>query len=279
MNEKLFNPDYLFSLCQNYGLRPSKEYGQNYLFNPEPIEMMLAAAAINQDDTVIEVGPGWGGLTFALTEKAKKVIAFEIEKKLEKYWADRSLENLEIVWGNVLREVENHPAIISLKSYKVVANLPYQITSSVIRKFLESDRSPTVMVLMVQKEVGERICAQPGGMSLLSVAVQYYAKPEIVVGVARNNFWPEPKVDSAVIRLSSYQVKKSTAETKIFFDIVKLGFANRRKLLIKNLSSLANKSELNEIFIKIGLLPTVRAQELSVGDWRKLIGYLSDSKT
>jgi 16S rRNA (adenine1518-N6/adenine1519-N6)-dimethyltransferase len=282
MHEKLFNPDYLLSLCQKYRLTPTKRYGQNFLINPEPIEAMITAAEITKDDTVIEVGPGFGVLSFALAEKAKKVIAFEIEKKLQSYWdqilnqvQDDKYKNLEIVWGNALK---NQKLNIKNQKYKVAANLPYQITSNVIRKFLESappaGGPPETMTLMVQKEVGERICAPAGEMSLLSVAVQYYAQPEIIATVLRNNFWPEPGVDSIVIKLKVYKVTKSSDETERFFNLVRLGFANRRKFLIKNLSSLAKKSDLATIFTQIGLQPTARAQELSMEEWGRLAGSL-----
>ncbi len=318
MNPKLFNPDYLKSLCQRYGLRPSKKYGQNFLINPEPIEKMIEAAGVSKSDTVVEIGPGFGVLTFALAAKAGKVVAFEIEKKLQKYWEKDKPENVEIVWGNVLKILDIKILdikILDIDKYKVVANLPYQITSAVIRKFLETDNPPSVMVLMVQKEVAERICAKPGGMSLLSVAVQYYADAEIIAPVPRSSFWPEPKVDSAILRLR-LEVKNRKLENPpsqggeggvgdtrgrrhkgltppnppqggittadIFFKIVKAGFAQRRKLLIKNLSPFGrspegreplagkNRALLKEIFRAIGLDEKVRAQELSVSDWQEL---------
>ncbi len=269
MNEKLFNPDYLFSLCQNYGLRPSKKYGQNYLINSEVIEKMIEAADLQADDTVVEVGPGFGVLTFALASKVKKVIAFEIEKKLEKYWTDRAPKNLQIIWGNVLR------AELSSSQFKVVANLPYQITSNVIRKFLESPTPPTTMTVMAQKEVAERICAVPGEMSLLAVATQYYAVAEIVAPVPRADFWPAPQVDSAIIRLTMKNAEviaeqSKNIPTEFLFQVVRVGFANKRKLLIKNLLPLigkSNKKQLEEGFEGLGLLPTVRAQELSLEEW------------
>ncbi|MFH2018754.1 MAG: rRNA adenine dimethyltransferase family protein, partial [bacterium] len=217
MSQKLFNPDYLYHLCQKYKLSPSKKYGQNFLIDPEPIAKMIEAAEIKKKDTVVEIGPGFGVLTFALVEKAGKVVAFEIEKKLKPYWdtachhldtachpeakttcpdsVRKDLPRLEIVWGNVLKEFsadvivkserrlpafggkQSNPqqrdcrvaALLAMTRYKVIANLPYQITSNVIRIFLEAKNPPELMVLMVQKEVAERICAKPGQMSLLSV--------------------------------------------------------------------------------------------------------------
>ena len=331
-------------LCAKYGLAPSKKYGQNFLIDPEPINKMIEAADVGPNDTVVEIGPGFGPLTFALAEKAKKVLAFEIEKKLIPYWesfgchsdrasqrveeslgfgvmdssALRSLSrlsrgsaqndkcnNLEIIWGNVLHEVESPKSKVqSLGKYKVIANIPYQITSEVIRKFLEAPNKPDLMVLMVQKEVAERICAKAGDMSVLAVSVQLYAEPEIIMPVPRSSFWPQPKVDSAVIKLSIKQSEcfyppltkrgqggvagdGGTSATppnlllerggndEDFFKIVKAGFANRRKMLIKNLSTVADKKKLPALFHELGINEKARAQELSVEQWQELVSKLS----
>jgi len=274
MHDKLFNPDYLYSLCKNYGLQPSKKYGQNFLINPEVIGKMVDTAGIKKSDTVVEVGPGFGVLTFALAEKAKQVISFEIEKKLEDYWREKKPVNVEVRWGNVLKQVGDLPAW----KYVVVANLPYQITSAVIRAFLEADNPPESMILMVQKEVAERICAQPGDMSLLAVAVQYYAEAEMAGMVSRDDFWPAPKVDSAIIKLT---IKKrgpdAPAEVAAFFHLVKIGFANRRKMLLKNLTPLVGKKnlpELKKIFSQLSIRETARAQELSLGEWQALAKHI-----
>ncbi len=243
---------------------------------------MLEAGEVKPDDTVVEVGPGFGVLTLALAEKAKKVMAFEIEKKLMPYWNEmietKKLGNLEIVWGNVLNnEILNHKSKI-LNSYKVIANLPYQITSNVIRKFLsrnerdpavagEAENKPELMVLMVQKEVAERICAKAGDMSVLSVSVQYYAEPEIISLVPKSDFWPVPAVNSAIIKIKNIKSEKVSED---FFKIVKAGFANRRKMLIKNLGSIVDKKKLPALFHELGINEKVRAQELSIEQWREL---------
>ena len=274
MQPKLFNEDYLRHLCQQYNIIPSKKYGQNFLIDPEPIEEILAAAEIKKDDVVVEVGPGFGVLTLALAEKASKVLAFEIEKKLTPYWEEqtKNYKNIEIIWGNVLREVESQKSVKSLKSYKVVANLPYQITSNAIRTFLESEHQPQVMVLMVQKEVAERICTKAGDMSVLSVSVQYYGEPEIVAYVPRTCFWPAPAVDSAVLKVSiKKQVVSSKEDVAEFFKIVKVGFSSRRKMLIKNLSAVAGRGELQRIFKEVGVDEQARAQELNMKQWRELV--------
>ena len=271
----LHNPDYLNHLCQKYGLQPSKQYGQNFLIDETVIDKIIAAAELKPADEILEVGPGFGVLTLALAARVKKVTAFEIEKKLEGYWIEqiKNKKNIELVWGNVLRI---HGSQFPIHKYKVVSNLPYQITSVVIRKFLEEKNQPELMVLMVQKEVAERICAKTGDMSLLAVAVQYYSRPEIIAAVGRAAFYPAPKVDSAIIKFTQIHAPKSTAETQKFFKLVKIGFSSRRKILIKNLEPFIgkkNKAKWLEIFAKLGLTEKARAQELSVGQWQELSTY------
>ncbi|MDD4477190.1 MAG: 16S rRNA (adenine(1518)-N(6)/adenine(1519)-N(6))-dimethyltransferase RsmA [Patescibacteria group bacterium] len=264
----LFSINYLKQLCAEYHFTPSKKYGQNFLINPAPITRMVEAAEISKEDTVVEIGPGFGILTFALAEKAGKVLAFEIEKKLESYWNKKieHYKNIEIVWGNVLKSSKFQNS--KFKKYKVVANLPYQITSNAIRVFLEAENKPEIIVLMIQKEVAERICAGPGKMSILSVSVQYYAEPEIVMKAPRSYFWPEPGVDSAVLKLKVCKNRDTDVEN--FFRMVKTGFANKRKMLIKNLESLVGKDgkeKLKNAFKQTGLDEKIRAQDLSVEDW------------
>lgn len=269
----LYNIDYLKHLCSKYGLVPSRKYGQNFLIDEEPIAEMLEAAGIKPDDSVVEVGPGFGILTLALAAKAKKVTAFEIEKKLEPYWQEQMSrhKNIEIIWGNILYEIKN----LKIKNYKIIANLPYQITSNVIRKFLEAENPPELMVLMVQKEVAERICAKPGDMSVLAVSIQYYAQPEVVAQVPKSCFWPVPAVDSAIIKITGI---KSGPAGEHFFKIVKAGFANRRKMLIKNLSAVADKTKLPAVFQELGINAKVRAQELSVEQWRSLARQIEGAR-
>lgn len=277
MNEKLFNIDYLKHLCAKFQLRPSKEYGQNYLINPEVISAIVGASGINKKDTVVEVGPGFGVLTLSLCARAKKVMAFEIEKKLEVYWQEISArlaqsqeDNVEIIWGNILRA---DPKIFP-KNYQVVANLPYQITSPILKFFLEDlPNKPRELTLMVQKEVAQRICAKPGDMSVLAIAVQYFGTPEILFQVKNNNFWPAPAVDSAVISVKLKNKLPSPAETEKYFKLVKIGFAQKRKLLVKNLLPYfgkQNKEKIQTALKNMGFSDTVRAQELSVADWQQL---------
>lgn len=271
MNKNLFKPTYLKELCQKYGLSPSKKYGQNYLVSEGVIDKIIEASDLKKTDTVIEVGPGFGVLTFALAEKVGKVISFEIERKLEKYWEENKPDNLEIVWGNALSRLMTYD--LGLRTYKVVANIPYQITSNLLRVLLESENKPESITVMVQKEVAERICAKSGDMSLLSVSVQYYGEPKIIARVNKGNFWPSPKVDSAVLSIKTSKHESiKTVNDEEFFKVVKAGFTNKRKQLWRNLSEglKIDKGKIKNILIEIVGNEKVRAEELSVVQWVKI---------
>ena len=270
----MITPTEIKGLCDKYGLRPSKRYGQNYLINPGIIKKIVETADIGSSDTIIEIGPGFGVRTFALADKAKRVVSIEIEKKLDEYWSDKTKEykNIDIHWGNVLHMFPKLERDISSK-YKLVANLPYQITSHALRLFLDSDKKPEKIVVMVQKEVAERIVAKPGNMSTLSVAVQYYGTPKIISKVSKGSFWPSPKVDSAILSITNIQNKKNS---KHFFDVVRAGFSNKRKQLWRNLHEglKAEKEEIKNMLKSIKDSEKVRAQELSVEEWIKLSDML-----
>lgn len=264
----------LRQLAAKYGFRPSKTYGQNFLIDEAVVEKIVRLSRATRTDMVVEIGPGFGVLTRALAAASGRVISFEIEKKLTKYWDEQLVKysNLQIIWGNALKTFPEISKTLS-DHYQVVANLPYQITAAVIRMFLEAPWPPARLTLMVQKEVGERICARPGAMSRLAVSVQYRFDPRFEFIVSASAFWPPPRVDSAVITLNHKNNVAPVSEDKWFFTVVKAGFSNRRKFLIKNLSGLVGnkkKPELSAIFDSLSLLPSVRAQELSVEAWQKL---------
>lgn len=267
----IFSTSNLKSLCKEYNLSPSKKYGQNYLISDTPIQKMIEAGELNIDDTVVEIGPGFGALTFAISPRVKKVVVFEIEKKLERYWNIQQQEylNVDIVWGNALTNIMEFIRH-DTGSYKVLANLPYQITSHAIRTLLELENKPERIVIMVQKEVAERICASTGDMSILAVSVQYYGTPEIVTHVEKENFWPSPKIDSVIVSIRGIQDRKNTVQ---FFRIVRAGFANKRKQLWRNLSvGLGLSAEHTKYALKnIVGNEKVRAEELSVENWIQLV--------
>jgi 16S rRNA (adenine1518-N6/adenine1519-N6)-dimethyltransferase len=282
--------------------------GQNFLVNKEIAKRIVKAANLKLDDLVLEIGSGKGILTEELVKYAGKVVAVEIDGKLFGLLRNklRNINNVEIVEGDILKfkfqsskfktAVQNSKLksthdtlyIVHSNKYKVIANLPYYITSPVIRKFLEAENPPSALILMVQKEVAERICAGPGKMSVLAVAVQYYAKPEILFHVKRENFDPVPEVDSAVIKIVPNPSVPPEAGhlplerggglnrdfNKRFFQIVRAGFCAKRKTLANNVANsfYLDKDKVGEILTKIGLNKKIRAQELSVEDWKKLSG-------
>ena len=259
-------------LCKLYGFVPSKQYGQNYLINDGIVEKIVKAANLQSTDTVIEIGPGFGVLTFALAQRAKKVIAFEIEKKLTEYWEENKLSNLEIIFGDALKNLRSY--VIHHTSYKVVANIPYQITSQILRTILELPNKPSLIVVMVQKEVAQRICAKPPDMSLLALSVQYYGQPEIVDFVTKGNFWPAPKVDSAILRIKTLKHENiKTASDEQFFKFAKAGFAQKRKQLWKNLAEglKLDKDKVKAVLNEVVGNEKVRAEELGVEEWGKII--------
>lgn len=273
----LLNPTQLKSLCLQYGFFPSKSFGQNYLITPAPLKKIIQAADLNDGDTILEIGPGFGYLTINISPMVKKMVALEIEKSLFPYWEmeKKKLPNLEVIYGDALRllpQVTDHRSLIT-DNYKVIANLPYQITSNVLRTLLELENKPESITIMVQKEVAERICSKPGEMSLLSVAVQYYGEPKIVDIVTRGNFWPSPKVDSAILKIEIKKFRNLEISDSDFFKVVRVGFANKRKQLINNLSKglKIDSNKIKEILKEICGNEKVRAEELSVEEWVKIV--------
>ncbi len=244
-------------------MKPKKSLGQNFLIDKNIVQKIIKTADINKNDIVLEIGPGKGALTKELAKLAKKIIAIEKDERLASLL---KIENVEIITGDALKDL---PEIKG--EYKVVANIPYYLTSFLIRKLLEMENKPQEIVLLVQKEVAQRICAQPGKMNLLAVSVNYYAKPTIKGFVSKNCFWPKPKVDSAILKMIPLKRKKDD----FFFKIVKTSFSQPRKQLINNLSSgLKIKKERTEYVLnKSGINPKSRAQELNINDWLKLSSY------
>ena len=272
-------------LCRLYEIKPARSKGQNFLIKEDVYDQIIAAADLNADDVVLEVGPGLGFLTSKLAKIVKKVIAVELDDRLAEVLQigldSQNVKNVKIRNENVLDlkwpladttspRPSPEPGEGEMR-YKIVANLPYNISSVFLRKFLSSENKPESMVLMLQKEVAERICARPGEMSLLAISVQFYAKPEIVQSVDADCFWPEPAVGSAIIKLKVKSEKLKINE-KEFFRLVKIGFSARRKMLKNNLAA-GYKIDQKIIAEKIkmaGISENCRPQELSVDDWLKL---------
>lgn len=259
-------------LCQLYGIKPSRSKGQNFLIDESVYDKIVAGADIEKNDTVLEVGPGLGFLTLKLSQKAKKVLAVELDTKsfqfLQSLINAKNIKNIKIFNNDILRaRGENFSR---LGSYKIVSNLPYNISSIFLRKFLSLSNKAEVIVLLLQKEVAQRIVAQAPNMSLLSASVQFYAQAEILFEVGRDKFYPIPEVDSAVIRIKPQKNRlKTYVEEKKFFSLLRIGFSAKRKMLKNNLSQglrvdikkIENVLQQNNLDIK------VRAEELTIDNW------------
>ncbi|GAH47218.1 unnamed protein product, partial [marine sediment metagenome] len=230
----LTSKKFIKNLLKKHGVYPSKTLGQNFLISKGILEKILDAANLKSKDVVLEIGPGIGTLTKELAKKAKQVIAIEKDSKMIKILKEtlRDLKNIELIQEDILKY-----DFKSQVPYKIVANLPYYITSPVLRKFLEIGSKPKEMILMVQKEVAQRIVASPPNMSILAISVQFFAKPEIISFVSKNCFWPQPKVDSAILKISQISMDLPPIDTDLFFKIVRAGFAQPRKQLVNSLSN------------------------------------------
>ncbi|MEI7792608.1 MAG: 16S rRNA (adenine(1518)-N(6)/adenine(1519)-N(6))-dimethyltransferase RsmA [Candidatus Berkelbacteria bacterium] len=253
--------------------------GQNFLVNKEVLNSIVESADIDPDDLIIEVGPGLGTLTQELVAKAEKVIGIEKDEKLAGLLPGFiGNEKLDVVIGDILDV--NIPELVKDQMYKVVANIPYYITSRIIRLFLELPSQPATIVMLVQKEVAERICAKPGEMSVLALSVQVYGKPEIIEIVKKESFFPAPAVDSAILRISYIEYQYPKIPEKDLFRTINIGFAAKRKTLVNNLQSDFHVEKIQaEAYIEeIGLKPSARAQELTLDNWAALTKVLNEHK-
>ncbi|MBU1164263.1 ribosomal RNA small subunit methyltransferase A [Patescibacteria group bacterium] len=280
--------DQLKKICKQYNIKPLDSRGQNFLINNEILARIIKEAKLYKDDIVLEVGPGFGILTQELAKHTKQVIAVEIDKKLSTIFKSnfQDHKNVKLIEGDILKLKDNDPKFPAT-DYKIISNLPYNITSIFLRKFLSNNPKPSEMIIMLQKEVAERICAQPGQMSLLAVSVQFYAQPKILFEVSKENFWPQPKVDSAIIKIITKPAvdihqhnHQYNVFEKDFFQIVKIGFSSKRKQLQNNLSAglQLDNQKIKLILRQLGFKDNVRAQELSVDDWVKLVNELKKHK-
>ena len=267
-------------LLGKHQITASKRLGQHFLVDKEVLAKIIETADLKPADIVLEIGPGLGILTEAMAKRVKKVVAVEKDAVLAGILNEElrimNIKNVEVVQDDILKISHTRYKIQNTK-YKVVANLPYYITSPVIRKFLEAENSPSEMILMVQKEVAQRICARPPDMSLLAVSVQFYAEPEVISCVLKESFWPKPKVDSAIIKITPLKdTNRKLTDTNLFFRVVKTGFAHPRKQLIHNFcTGFGTSRQQTEIWLsKNSIQPSQRAETLSVEDWLRLTNSL-----
>ncbi|HEU4914718.1 MAG TPA: 16S rRNA (adenine(1518)-N(6)/adenine(1519)-N(6))-dimethyltransferase RsmA [Candidatus Saccharimonadales bacterium] len=251
-----------------------KSLGQHWLDDPLSLDAMLDAADIGLDDTVLEIGPGPGTLTEELVNGAKQVVAVEFDADLARELPLRvPADNLTVVNQDILRfDLTSLPA-----GYKVVANIPYYLTSNLLRVLCESPNHFSQAAILIQKEVAQRVCAKPGDMSLLSVSVQFYCEASLGPVVKAELFTPPPKVDSQILKLTFRGKPLFDVDTKAFFRLVKAGFAQRRKTLLNSLSGglHLSRDDTEVLITRAGLKPTVRAQNLSLDDWYSLYKALA----
>ena len=262
------------AVLKRYRLHAHKGLGQNFLQDPLALQQIVSAAEIRPIDTVLEIGPGLGSLTRYLAVSAKEVVAVELDKHLipplQGVLAPH--ENVRILQGDILKLSPKE--LIAEDNYLVVANIPYYITSAVIRHLLESESKPRRIVLTVQKEVAQRICAKPGDMSLLALSVQVYGKPRVVAQIPADAFFPAPKVDSAVLVIDIYP--KPLIEEELlatFFSLVKAGFSQKRKTLRNSLSAGLHISSADAAarLTRANIDPQRRAESLSISEWSELM--------
>ena len=265
-------------LLQKYHLRPHKGLGQNFLSDDEVLSGIADAAGIPEHASVLEVGPGLGSLTRHLAERAERVVAVELDKDLvpvlRKEFSDAP--NVEIVQGDILEFSPDE--YFGDAGYYVAANIPYYITSAVIRHLLEGKARPKRLALTVQKEVAERICAEPGKLSLLALSVQVYGRADMPMIIPAAAFYPEPNVDSAVVRIELFDEPLiPPEELDSFFELAKAGFGQKRKTLRNSLSSNLHlsSSETESRLNAAGIDPMRRAETLTIGEWKKLMDVFS----
>ena len=260
-------------ILKEQDLKALKSLGQNFLIDEKVLGKIIQASKLDKNDLVLEIGPGLGTLTNELIKKCGTVVAVEKDKKITGLIKEKN--NLKIINDDILKINLNELIKKSSKNkkYKLISNIPYYITSPVIKLFLENSIQPELIVLLVQKEVAERICAKPGKLSVLALSVQTYGEPEIVSYVDKSSFYPEPKVDSAILKIKNIKKDFSDEYYKKLFKLIKIGFSSKRKKLINNLSSglQIDKKESENILQKAKINPNARAQELSLEKWNKLV--------
>lgn len=287
MTEKLSNPKKTIEVIQKHGFDFQKKFGQNFLIDPHVLDKIIAAAGITKDDFVLEIGPGIGTMTQYLAEAAREVTAVEIDRNLIPILEETlaGYDNVTVINQDILKlDLE---ALAQEKNggrpIKVVANLPYYITTPIIMGLYESHVPVSSITVMVQKEVAQRMQAGPGSKDYgaLSLAVQYYASPYIAANVPPNCFMPRPNVGSAVIHLESYQNPPvSVKDEKLMFALIRASFNQRRKTLLNGLKNATDlpygKEELLETFVALGWKETVRGEQLTLEQFAQLSDALTE---
>ena len=271
---------HLKDLLEHYNIDPKKSLGQNFIHDTNMLEKIVSTADLLPDSRVVEVGPGTGALTRFIAEQAKHVIAVELDERMRPVLEGElaQFDNVRLVFKDIL-EV-NIGELVEYQDYTVVANIPYYITQKIIRLFLESQHRPERMILTMQREVAERICAEAGDMSILAVSVQYYGDPKVMVRIPPDVFYPRPDVESAVLRIDVHDTPiVDVSDDKTFFRVVRAGFSQKRKQLKNSLSGgLQMKSkQAGELLARAEIDPKRRAETLSIQEWAQITrAYLEE---
>lgn len=285
MKPYLANSEKTRELLARHSLFTKKGYGQNFLVDPSVPEGIVEAAGLTPSDAVLEIGPGIGTLTQYLASSAGRVLAVEIDRKLEPALAESlaGFDNAEVIWGDILKQ--DIPRLLEEKGVrppvKVVANLPYYITTPILMGLLKQGNLFSSVTVMVQAEVGERMVASPGGKDYgyLSLSVQYYADPRLVLKVPPHVFLPQPKVSSVVVQLTKRQDPvPGTADPEHLFALAKGAFLQRRKTLANALAAYppagVNRQQVEAALRALGLDPQIRGEKLSLEDYAALSAHL-----
>jgi 16S rRNA (adenine1518-N6/adenine1519-N6)-dimethyltransferase len=260
------------NLLDFHAIDPKKSLGQNFLHDPNALEKILTVADVQPSDTVLEIGPGTGQLTEVLAKAAKRLICVEIDQRMQPILEAQfgAMPHVEFVWGDFLTF---DPVALAGEDYVVVANVPYYITSAILRHLLEQPIRPRRLVMTVQLEVAERVCAKPNDMSLLAVSVQYYGKPTFAGKLNAAAFWPRPDVDSAVLRIDTYPTPPlEVPSDAAFFKMVKAGFSQKRKQLKNSIAATLrwDSAQITELGRLSGVELTRRAETLTLKEWAAL---------
>ncbi len=259
------------AILRRHNIHPKKRLGQNFLVDEAALSKVVAAADLAPGDTVLEIGAGLGSLTRRLAEQAGRVLAVEVDDELWPALQDalRGYDQAELIRGDILR-LDLAGRLRLPDGYKVVANIPYNITSAIIRHLLEAPVRPERLVLMVQREVADRIVAQPNDMNLLAVSVQFYTRPSLVARVPAGAFYPRPEVDSEIVRLDVRdQPAVDVPDIDAFFRVVKAGFSQKRKQIRNALAGGLHfePGQVDGLLARAGVAPERRAETLTLAEW------------
>ena len=273
-------------IMKKYNISANKSLGQNFLIDDEAVSTIVDTAKVTKDDLIIEIGPGLGTLTSKLLEKAGKVIAIELDKKMVLVLEDRfSLyDNFECINEDVLKvdlqSLISEEQSKGLKTAKIVANLPYYITTPIIMKLLEAKLAIETITVMIQKEVADRLVAEPGkaNTGAITYAINYYTNPKVVLQVPNTAFIPAPDVNSTVIQLEVLQKPKiDVIDEEMFFKVIKYAFMQRRKTLLNSLTNskiLGEKEYIEKMLSELGIEKTIRAENLSLEEFAKIANWI-----